>query len=96
MLASPQLDFPIFEFYIRMGLICGTMSLVFVIVLEAVFLCILKWQTFWRSFCDSLLVNLVTTVLGLLLLGLGVSIKGRRATTNSLDVHPHASVRRFV
>ena len=76
MLASPQLDFPIFELYLRLGLICGTMSLVSVIVLEAVFLYILKWQNFGRSFCDSFLVNLVTTVLGLLLLGLGVSIKG--------------------
>jgi TctA family transporter len=66
-----------FEFYVIMGLICGSMSLILAIVLEAVCLYILKWQTFWRSFCDSFLVNLVTAVLGCLLWGLWVSIKGK-------------------
>src|SRR5262245_64929139 len=56
------------------GLVLGGSSLLFVIVVEAVVLRLLRWGTFWRSLRDSLIANVASALVGLLLGYMGLAI----------------------
>ena len=56
------------------GLVLGGSSLLFVIVIEAVVLRLLRWGTFWRSLRDSLIANAASALVGLLLGYMGLAI----------------------
>lgn len=56
--------------FLLFGLAAFLVFSVIVFVLEAVLLWLLKWDTFGRSLLSSFLMNLTSTILGILLIGL--------------------------
>jgi hypothetical protein len=62
-------------FYLLGGtLVVGVLLAVGVVIVEAVVLTLMKWSRFWRSLLASFVMNLVSGVVGLFVVGLAFSV----------------------
>jgi hypothetical protein len=69
--SGPLLDVPVGLAFLFMSILYTAMLFVGVTVIETIALWVLKWAPLWRSFLDSVLINLVSSAAGL---GLALSL----------------------
>jgi len=60
--------------FLGAGAVVGVLLAVGVVIVEAVVLTLFKWSRFWRALLASFVMNLVSTVAGVFVIGLAVAV----------------------